>query len=151
MVAFFGRRPSAASQVTDLPQPDSPTSPTASPRSIERSMPCRTGTPSKATLRLEISTSGIMQSFWFIHSRGVKPPKDKQALSVRARCYNGSSPVVLADVHRVLSCRFPFQRLRLRGDSRVLVEVRIGWIFAFVDFLHPLERFLAFCVIRVCF
>src|SRR5690606_24770946 len=77
MVAFFGRRPSAASQVTDLPQPDSPTNPTASPRSIERSIPCRTGTPSKATLRLEISTSGIMQSFWFIHSRGARNPKGK--------------------------------------------------------------------------
>ena len=47
-----------ASQVTDFPHPDSPTSATASPRPTERSTPRNAGTPSKVAVSPAISTSG---------------------------------------------------------------------------------------------
>ncbi len=56
--ALAGSRLRAASQVTDLPEPDSPTRPTASPGATERSMPRRAGTPAKLTWRSRMATRG---------------------------------------------------------------------------------------------
>ena len=109
--------PSAASQVTDLPDPDSPTRPSASPLPIVKSTPCRTR---------------------------VSPNADRQPLDRKQRTASVSAPKVAgAEIHGEGRRRLPLDRLRLRRERRVLMQHRVGRILALGDFEHPPERLAA--------
>ena len=78
--ALLGNSPRAASQVTDLPQPLSPTSPTASPLAIERSMPRRAGAPSKATESPVRLTSGFTRQHANCQGQTSSPSQRRRAI-----------------------------------------------------------------------
>ena len=60
LTAALGTRPSRLSALTVLPDPDSPTSASFSPRATEKSMPCTTSLPPKATRKPRTSSSALM-------------------------------------------------------------------------------------------
>src|SRR5882757_5463191 len=76
--ACGGRRPIKASDVTDLPEPDSPTSPSTSPGAIEKltsrtavkaasSVPVWPG-PGNCTERLRTSSNDALTASWYQHA-----------------------------------------------------------------------------------
>src|SRR5829696_5831040 len=122
MRARAGRRPRAASQVTLLPEPDSPTMPSASPGAIERS------TPSTARERPSIAKSTVSAA---ISTKGA----------VIATSVGGE--VDGAELHREGRRGLPADVLALGGEGRVLVQHGVGGILALADFQHALEHRLA--------
>src|SRR5260221_12199272 len=118
-----GSSPSAASQVTLLPEPDSPTSPIASPLPMARSMP---------------STA-----------RETRPPVAKSTQRPRSSSKAGFMPssahakVVGAEIHGEGRGGLPGDILALAGKGRVLVQHGIGGVFALADLQHALEHRLA--------
>src|SRR4029450_9056813 len=117
-----GRRPSAASQVTLLPEPDSPTMPSASPGAIARS------TPSTARERPSFPKSTVSPA---ISTRGT----------VIAASVGGE--VDGAELHREGGRGLPADVLALGGEGRVLVQHGVGGVFALADLEHALEHRLA--------
>src|SRR5690606_10249132 len=111
----------AASQVTLLPDPDSPTSPTACPRPIVRSTPCRTRTTrrprSKSTDSPRIDTSVSISASGLLHLE-----------------------VAGAEVHREGGRGLPLDVLALAREDRRLVQHGVGGILALADLQHAAEH-----------
>src|SRR4029450_13040046 len=113
-----GRRPSAASQVTLLPEPDSPTMPSASPGAIERSTLSTAREPPsfpKSTVSPAISTRG----------------------AVIAASVGGE--VDGTELHREGGRGFPADVLALSGEGRVLVQDGGGGTLGLAEFHDALE------------
>src|SRR5690606_23267950 len=136
--ALPGRRPSAASQVTDFPQPDSPTRPTASPRPTSRSMPCSTLVPSKATVRLRSSTRLGCMAFRPSNRlcRIVPPTRRCGQATAPAKGFAGAVgigldvPVLGAEIHREGRRGLPLQFGFHAGEDRILVQHGVYRVFA---------------------
>src|SRR4030095_16225838 len=103
--AGAGARPRAASQVTLLPEPDSPTMPSASPGAIARSTP---------------STARERPSF--------PKPTVSPAISTRGEGIAASvgGEVDGAELHREGGRGLPADVLALGGEGRVLVQHGVG-------------------------
>ena len=117
-----GNSPSAASQVTDLPQPLSPTSPIASPGITSRSMPRSAGTPSNATCKPRKETSG----------RG---PSD--------------IPIARPEIHQEGLRRAPTQRALFAGEIRRLMQHGIGRVLHLQNGQQPAHGGAAALLIHI--